>query len=91
MTAAVAFLSGLITMMYIVIAVFFLRFWRDSADRLFFFFAGAFAILAVQRFLLLLFPTLEALYVLRLLAFVLIIAAIVDKNRQSRSASSGRS
>ena len=91
MTPAVAFLSGLITMLYIVIAVFFLRFWRDSSDRLFLFFAGAFALLALQRFLLLLFPTLEALYILRLLAFVLIIAAIADKNRQSASASPGRS
>jgi hypothetical protein len=91
MSVAVAFLSGLITMMYIVIATFFLRFWRDSRDRLFFFFSGAFAILAVQRLLLMLFPALEALYLLRLLAFVLIIAAIVDKNRHSISASSGRS
>lgn len=77
----VDFLSGLLVAMYLVAALFFLRFWRDTADRLFAFFSGAFAILAVQRVLLVIYRDMESLYVLRLLAFVLIIAAIVDKNR----------
>jgi hypothetical protein len=75
------FISGVLSAMFLVAALFFLRFWRDTADRLFVFFSGAFALLAVQRVLLLIYRDIESVYVLRLLAFVLIIAAIVDKNR----------
>ena len=75
------FISGVLSGMYLVAALFFLRFWRDTADRLFAFFSGAFAILAVQRVLLLIYRDVASVYILRLLAFVLIIAAIVDKNR----------
>ncbi|MBV9773937.1 MAG: hypothetical protein JO040_08305, partial [Gemmatimonadetes bacterium] len=65
--------------------LYFLRFWRESRDRLFAMFAAAFAILAVQRTALSLLVddggdgTL--LYALRAVAFLLIISAIVDKNR----------
>jgi len=75
------FLAGILAAMYFIAALFFMRFWRDTADRLFAFFSGAFALLAIQRVLLVIYPDLEALYVLRLLAFVLILAAIIDKNR----------
>ena len=78
--------SGAMVMGYLVAGLFFARFWRDTRDRLFAIFAGAFFLLALQRALL----TLTVgdngegtiwLYVLRLLAFLLILAAIVDKNR----------
>jgi hypothetical protein len=80
--------SGLLVMGYAVAGLFFLRFWRETRDRLFGIFAGAFWLLAVQRLLLALFqdPDNEQvwLYGIRLLAFVLILIAIVDKNRGGR-------
>jgi hypothetical protein len=70
---------------YLVAALFFLRFHRETRDRLFGAFAIAFAMLAVQRAALALLPLTDRneilIYGLRLLAFVLILAAIVDKNR----------
>jgi hypothetical protein len=80
--------SGLLVMGYAVAGLFFLRFWRETRDRLFGIFAGAFWLLAVQRALLALFqdPDNEQvwLYGIRLLAFVLILVAIIDKNRGGR-------
>ncbi|MBX3208549.1 MAG: hypothetical protein KF764_26185 [Labilithrix sp.] len=68
-------------------SVFFLRFWRDTRDRLFLSFAIAFVALASNRVLLaLLEPTRESqpyLYLLRLGAFVLIAWGVVDKNRRA--------
>jgi hypothetical protein len=82
--------SGGIVMGYLVGGLFFLRFWKSSADRLFLIFGIAFWILASQRMLLtLLAGRPEAhvyLYLIRLLAFVLIILAILDKNRAPRPA-----
>jgi hypothetical protein len=67
------------------VGVFFLRFWRRTGDRLFAWFAVAFWLLGVERCLapLLGVPTDEFLcaYVVRLVAFVVILVAIVDKNR----------
>lgn len=80
-----AFVAGALTVAYAVIALFFLRFRRESGDRLFTIFAAAFLLLAVQRFALFYFGA-EAgiwLYTLRLIAFSLILFAIVDKNAKS--------
>jgi hypothetical protein len=81
-----AFVSGAIAMGYLAAALFFLRFWRDTADRLFGYFALAFGMLAAQRTLLSLFtyhPAVEvSLYVVRALAFVVLIVGILDKNRR---------
>lgn len=78
-------ISGALVMGYFVAGLYFLRFWRDTRDRLFGIFAAAFWLLAAQRVALALTtdPTGEqvVLYVIRLLAFVLILAAIIDKNR----------
>lgn len=78
-------MAGALAMGYLVAGLFFLRFWRDVRDRLFLLFAVAFVLLAVQRVMLaLIADTPEAavpLYGLRLLAFLIIIAAVVDKNR----------
>ena len=80
-------LTGALGALEAVIAIFFLRFYARSRDRLFALFATAFAILSLQRLLL---PVARGwgeeaivLYGMRLLAFVLIIVAIVDKNRGS--------
>jgi hypothetical protein len=80
--------AGAIAMGYLVAGLFFLKFWRGVRDRLFLLFAVAFGLLAVQRVALaLVADTPEAalpLYGLRLLAFLIIIIAIVDKNRSDR-------
>jgi hypothetical protein len=77
-------LSGGIVAGYMVCGLFFLKFWKTSSDRLFLIFAIAFWMLAVQRLLLVILePGPNAhllLYVMRLAAFVLLLAAIVDKN-----------
>jgi hypothetical protein len=83
MTTAVHFVSGFLTACYAVAALFFVKFWRESRDRLFGFFAIGFAILAVQRALLVLMQSSELLYGLRLIAFLLIVVAIVEKNRSA--------
>jgi hypothetical protein len=80
------FASGAIVMGYAVAGLFFLRFWRDTRDRLFGIFAVAFWLFALQRLLLSLVDV-EAeheamFYLLRLLGFLLIIWAVVDKNRE---------
>ena len=85
--SVVLLLGGMLCTGYLVAALFFLRFWRDSRDRLFASFAAAFVLLALQRLLLALELSLmeDAVwsYVIRLLAFLLILFAIVDKNRGS--------
>ena len=64
--------------------LFFLRFWTLSRDRLFLLFCVAFWIFAVNWLLLALGgPLSEHVYVLRLLTFLVIAAAIVDKNRRA--------
>ena len=83
MSGLVLFLSGVLAMGYAVAALFFLRFWRQTHDRLFALFAAAFALLAVHRSLLAI-GTADAFYLLRLAAYALIIIAIVDKNRDAR-------
>jgi uncharacterized membrane protein YoaK (UPF0700 family) len=79
------FLSGSISMACLVIGLFFLRFWRRTGDRFFAVFAAAFWLLMLERIILLALGSVHELapyvYVVRLLAFILIIAAIVDKNR----------
>ena len=80
------FLHGATAMNCAVIGVSFLRFWRQSRDRLFVWFAVAFVILGVERTVLGLLPfateVREYVYLLRLLAFAVIIYAIVEKNRR---------
>lgn len=83
------FLWGANAMAALVAAVFFLRFRRETGDRLFSLFALAFGALALSWLLpVLLAPARESsylFYLVRLAAFLLIIAAIVDKNRSSPS------
>lgn len=82
-----AVVSGALVAGYAVAGLFFLRFWRETRDRLFGIFAAAFWLLAVQRAALALSSDPNGdqvlLYGIRLLAFVLILVAIVDKNRGS--------
>jgi len=83
------FMWGVLTMASLTASLFFLRFWRASRERLFAFFALAFALLAANWTGLALIdnPTDEAsqeyAYVVRLVAFVILIIGIIDKNRRS--------
>ena len=83
--ATLLFVAGALTAGYLVVALFFLSFWRESRDRLFCFFAGAFVLLALQRVALTWALVNEQnstfYYVLRLVAFVLLLIGILDKNR----------
>lgn len=82
-------LSGALAMGYAVAAVFFLKFWRQTRDRLFAYFAIAFAILCVHRIAAGTpsSATVNPLwyYVLRLAAFLLILVAILGKNKRMSS------
>lgn len=78
--------AGLLIMGQAIAALFFARFYRDTRDRLFLFFAAAFAILSLQRLGLaiglergVLDPTWY--YAARLLAFLVLLYGIFDKNR----------
>ena len=69
------------------IGLFFFRFWRDTADRLFLYFALAFWLMAGSWLAsAAATPTDDSrpyIYAVRLLAFLLIIIAMVDKSRQA--------
>lgn len=79
------YLSGAITMAYLAVGLFFVRFWRKTHDRLFFMFAGAFWLLAAERIILVWLEQMNEftpfVYMLRLASFVLIAIAVVDKNK----------
>jgi hypothetical protein len=78
------FLMGAIAMGFTMAALFFIRYWRDTRDRFFGWFAVGFLVLAGNRIALAIThePAEMSLgpYLVRLLAFVIIIFAIVDKN-----------
>ena len=79
------FLSGAITMGFLLGGLFFLRFWRETRDQLFLTFAIAFWLLGLVQALLALGPPEPEerswLYVIRLIAFLLIAGSIIRKNR----------
>jgi hypothetical protein len=88
MTATLnAFLSGAITMGFVLATLFFARFWLRTQDGLFLAFASAFALLGLGQAMLTLsgIPVEERspLYLIRLAAFLLIIVAIIRKNAKA--------
>lgn len=78
-------LGGALILAYALVGLFFLKFWARTRDRLFALFALAFWVLMAERILLvganLSGERLPYVYSVRLLAFLIIILAIVDKNR----------
>lgn len=87
------FLLGGIVACCGVAGLYFLRFWRRTRDRFFVIFAIAFWTLGVNWMALAFINADEVrtwLYAVRLLAFVMILLAIVDKNRARRGAGDGR-
>jgi hypothetical protein len=84
-------INGALVMACLACALFFLRFWRASRDRLFAFFALAFAVMSVNWTALTLLQVEDErrhyVYLLRLVSFLLILYAIWDKNRAGRGSS----
>ncbi|MYN04056.1 hypothetical protein GTP41_18350 [Pseudoduganella sp. DS3] len=80
-----AWLSGAICMAALTIALFFLRFWHHTSDRLFLYFALAFVLESAHR-LAFVWPSANLdgphIYILRLLEYALIMWAIIQKNRK---------
>jgi hypothetical protein len=80
------FLSGAVTMGFVVAGLFFLRFWKRTGERLFIAFALAFWLLGLGQALLSFadIPVEERswLYLLRLAAFSLILVSVWSKNRR---------
>ena len=78
-------LSGGILVGYWAIGAFFFRFHARSRDRFFFYFGCAFWLLAFERLLLVRENPMEEarwyIYLVRLVAFLFILYAILDKNR----------
>jgi uncharacterized membrane protein YeiB len=80
-------LSGAIMMAYAVAGLFFFKFFRQTRDRLFALFAAAFWLLALNYFLLTPQQSDEALplhYMVRFVAFLIILLGILDKNYSKR-------
>jgi alpha-D-ribose 1-methylphosphonate 5-triphosphate synthase subunit PhnI len=86
------FITGAIAMGSCIAALFFLRFWRETGDRLFALFSLAFLLMGIARYGLAT-SYIEAVvgaqlegqthwYWVRLAAFVIILVAIIDKNRR---------
>lgn len=86
------FLRGAIAMGHLVAGLFFLRFFTRTRDRLFLMFCISFWLLGVLR-VAMLFVADPAeqhyLYWLRLVAYLLILVAIIDKNLPRRAESAG--
>ena len=85
-------LSGITMAMFAAVALFFFKFWRASRDRFFLLFSAAFALISGERFCVLFVDTaFQAIrpvpasgdwtYALRLIAFLMILFAVFDKNR----------
>ena len=77
-------LSGALTFAYFVAAIYFFRFWRRTADPLFWYFAVAFLLLSLNQVAssvpIVSNETAGYEYLLRALGFILIVVAIVQRN-----------
>lgn len=82
----VPFIHGAVSMGCALVAAFFLRCWRASDDRLFVFFAVAFAVLGVDYMLLGVLTQASEfrvpVFAIRLAAYVIILVGVIDKNRR---------
>lgn len=80
------FLRGALAMACAIAALFFLRFWRDTRDRMFAIFGGAFVVFSVSWVLLAVNGLGDEqnvpVFALRAVAFGLIALGVIDKNRR---------
>jgi hypothetical protein len=78
------FLSGALMLSFLIATAYFVRFWQRTSDRLFIYFAVAFALLALNQLVLFLMGVEDELhgyvYVLRVSGFILILIGILGKN-----------
>ncbi len=81
-------LSGALLFSYFIAGIHFCRFWRRTGDRLFLHFAAAFWLFALNQLAtsipVVANETSGYEYLLRILGFIVILAAIVDKNLMVR-------
>ena len=81
-------ITGMIAMGSLIIGLFFLRFWRNTKDRFFLYFALSFGIEGVHRIVTTMtydeHEESPLHYLVRLLAYGLILWAILEKNLPSR-------
>lgn len=79
------FLLGVIVTASLAASAFFLKFWRQTRDKLFLLFGAAFAIEGINRLAFLFLDSPDegnpVIYTVRLFSYLLILAAIVNKNR----------
>ncbi|MCE9669199.1 DUF5985 family protein [Myxococcus stipitatus] len=82
-------INGAVAMGWLACALFFLRFWKQSRERLFAFFSLSFVMLAANSVAAALMDAQDErryyLYLARLVAFLIILYAIWDKNRAARN------
>lgn len=81
-------ISGALMMVSFVIGIIFMKFWKKSHDRLFLMFGIAFWMMAFERFVLGYLNTTDEshlhIYFIRMIAFAIILIAIVLKNKEGR-------
>lgn len=79
------FLLGVIVAASLTAGAFFIRFWRQTGDQLFLLFGAAFIIEGLNRIVFLFLENPDeghpAVFGVRLFAYLLILAAIIRKNR----------
>lgn len=82
------FAAGALTLGFLIVGLFFLRFWRSTGDGLFAAFAIAFALLGIGQAMLTFMEVRDEerslLFLFRVAAFLSILVAIWRKNRQTR-------
>ena len=82
------FLLGVIVSCSLIAGAFFIKFWRQTRDTLFLAFGAAFIVEGFNRAMILFVdePNLghPAIYIVRLLSYLLILVAIINKNRAPR-------
>src|SRR5688572_23118616 len=88
-------LLGAIAACCCVIGLFFLRFWKDTRDIFFLFFALSFFIEGANRMSLVLFSNLHeaspSYYIIRVISYSFIIVAILAKNKRQKSRTAAKS
>lgn len=89
MTPSMPVFWGALAMAAWVAGLFFLRFWWQSRDRIFLFFVLSFWSMCLNWLLLALLRTVDeprhGAYVVRLIAYLVLIVGILDKNRRGRT------
>jgi hypothetical protein len=79
-----SFVEGATMLSSFAVAAFFLRYWRDTGDRLFAVFSAAFGLFGANRVLLHLLDESSEVrtwaYAVRAATFLMLIAAVIDKN-----------